>query len=171
LTAIVVRARQDRDIPALADVLLRVHAHDGYPVEGVHAPARWLAPTGLRVAWTAVLAGRPVGHVAVVSPTDTDGVTMVWQREYGHDVARLAIAVRLFVDPSYRHRGAGQLLMAATAEYAALNSYSLAFDVMAKDKHAIRLYERAGCQRIGEILHEHSAGEREPAYVYVAPPR
>jgi hypothetical protein len=45
----------------------------------------------------------------------------------------------------------------------------MAFDVMLKDRDAIRLYEAIGCQRLGTITHEHGDGQFEPAAVYGAP--
>lgn len=165
----IVRTRQDRDVPALAEVLVRVYERDGYPVEGVADPVTWLYPERLLEAWTALIEDQPVGHIAVTEASETDDVTRAWRKFSGSTRHDLAIPVRLFVDPPHRNKGAGELLMAATAKFATLHRYSVAFDVMAKDQQAIQMYERAGCRRIGEITHEHSGGHREPAYVYVAP--
>jgi hypothetical protein len=46
---------------------------------------------------------------------------------------------------------------------------SVAFDVMKKDRAAIRLYEQMGAIPIGDITHHHSQGLNEPAVVYIAP--
>lgn len=81
----------------------------------------------------------------------------------------MAIHFRLFVDPQHRHRGDGSLLIQAPYAFASGRELALAFDVMLKDRDAIRLYERLGCQLLGTIVHEHSDGQAEPAAVYVAP--
>ena len=39
-----VRPREPRDLAQLAEALVRVHAADGYPVEGVADPRAWLEP-------------------------------------------------------------------------------------------------------------------------------
>lgn len=148
---------------------MRVYERDGYPVEGVDRPAEWLYPSRLLTAWTAVFNGQPVGHIAATSAAATDDIMKAWRQFSNSDATRLMIPVRLFVDPPHRKRGAGNLLMSATAEFATRNNFSIAFDVMAKDEQAIRLYERAGCQKIAEIVHEHSGGAREPAYIYTVP--
>jgi len=42
---IVVRERTLADIPAAAAALVEVHRTDGYPVEGVADPIRWVTAT------------------------------------------------------------------------------------------------------------------------------
>jgi hypothetical protein len=59
--------------------------------------------------------------------------------------------------------------MRTAAEHAHALSRPVAFDVMAKDRPAIRLYERMGAIPIGAITHHHSDGLSEPAVVYTAP--
>ncbi len=166
-----IRARQAADIPALAQMLVRVHAEDGYPVEGVADPAAWLTPPREIAAWTALFDGEPIGHMSLTQADDTDDAAVVWQEVTGRDLGTLAIPVRLFVDPPHRQRGAGKLLMLAAHDYASSHGYEMAFDVMLKDQAAIRLYEAVGCRRLGEITHRHSGNAHQPAAVYVAPAR
>lgn len=164
-----IRPRENADVPQLAQVLVRVHAQDGYPVEGVAAPQEWLTPPRELAAWIALWDGQPIGHISLTRATDTDDAAILWRRTTGQDFSQLAIPVRLFVDPQHRHRGAGSLLMQAVFAFATGHQLALAFDVMLKDRDAIRLYERLGCQLLGTIVHEHSDGQAEPAAVYVAP--
>jgi GNAT superfamily N-acetyltransferase len=164
-----IRPRGRGDIPELAKVLVRVHAEDGYPVEGVTDPSGWLTPPRELAAWTAMLNGRPIGHMSLTQAGDTDDAAVIWQHATGQDISRLAIPVRLFVDPQHRQRGAGKLLMLAAHTFASQHGLAMAFDVMLKDREAIRLYEAVGCQRLGEITHQHGDGQTEPAAVYVAP--
>ncbi len=166
---VVIRPRKAADLPELAQVLIRVHAQDGYPVEGVADPQGWLTPPQEIAAWTALHADRPIGQISLTSATAEDDAAILWQRATGLDLGRLVIPVRLFVDPQYRRLGAGQLLMLPAHTYAASNDLAMAFDVMLKDQAAIRLYEAAGCKRLGTIEHHHSNGRTEPAAVYLAP--
>ncbi|MGN6131937.1 MAG: GNAT family N-acetyltransferase [Nocardioidaceae bacterium] len=164
-----IRPREAADIPALAQVLVRVHAKDGYPVEGVAEPDAWLSPARELAAWTALFDGRPIGHMSLTQADETDEAAVLWQKATGGDLDRLAIPVRLFVDPPHRQRGAGKLLMLAAHDYASRHHYEMAFDVMLKDEDAIRLYEALGCRRLGLSTHRHGDGLAEPSAVYVAP--
>lgn len=167
--SLVIRPRETGDLPELAEVLVRVHAHDGYPVEGVADPAAWLTPPRELAAWTAALNRRPIGHMSLTCASPTDDAAVMWKQATRRDISRLAIPVRLFVDPQERQRGAGKLLMLAAHDFAGRQRLELAFDVMLKDRDAIRLYEAFGCQRLGVITHHHSDGQAERAAVYAAP--
>ncbi|WP_280268284.1 GNAT family N-acetyltransferase [Nocardia wallacei] len=165
----VIRPREGNDLPRLAQSLVRVHAQDGYPVEGVSDPEAWLTPPHELAAWTALLEDQPIGHIALTRATEDDDAAQLWHRTTGRSITELALMVRLFVDPEYRRVGAGTLLMASAYRYATTNGLTVAFDVMLKDRDAIRLYEKMGCQRIGTVTHTHSDDQAEPAAVYVAP--
>lgn len=169
MTEIEVRPRRDEDLPALGEVLVRVHQRDGYPVEGVADPIGWLTPPNLLVAWAAVYRRQPVGHAALTRATIEDDAARIWQEYTGESIERLGIPVRLFVDPEYRSQGAGAMLTRTVQEYGREHALALAFDVMLKDRVAIRLYEAAGCIQIGTIAHHHSEGQIEAAAVYVIP--
>jgi GNAT superfamily N-acetyltransferase len=164
-----VRRRQPTDIPELAQVLVRVHALDGYPVEGVADPEAWLEPPGELAGWTALLGKDPIGHISLTEATSADDAARLWVTETGSPYGDVVIPVRLFVDPPRRTHGAGRQLMLAAYEHATSLGKRMVFDVMLKDKQAIRLYEALGCRRLGEITHHHSGGREEPAAVYVAP--
>ncbi|BBZ56050.1 Acetyltransferase (GNAT) family [Mycobacteroides abscessus] len=166
---VVIRRRCQADLAALADVLVRVHARDGYPVEGVDNPEAWIAPPAELAAWVAVYGAEVIGHVALANARDTDDAAMLWQRATGGQISRLAILARLFVDPRYRNVGAGSLLMKAARAFADEHDLAVAFDVMLKDRDAIRLYEKLGYQRLGTVGHEHSGGKAEAAAVYFLP--
>ena len=60
--------------------------------------------------------------------------------------------------------------MGAARQFAEEHQLSVAFDVMLKDRDAIRLYEKLGCLRLGTIVHEHGGNKSEQAAVYLAPP-
>lgn len=166
----VIRPRRPGDLDALADVLVRVHALDGYPVEGVEHPRAWLTPPGQLAAWTALVSDTPIGHIALVKANRDDGAAAVWLRHApGSELDSVALPVRLFVDPEHRGLGAAKQLMATVLQYAHAHALVLVFDVMLKDRAAIHLYETLGCRRLGTIDHRHSDGLVEPAAVYLAP--
>lgn len=48
-----IRSRRDEDLPDLAAALVRVHALDGYPVEGVADPEAWLRHPNELQSWIA----------------------------------------------------------------------------------------------------------------------
>lgn len=169
MNGVIIRRRRSADLAALADVLVRVHARDGYPVEGVGNPEAWIAPPAELAAWTAIYEAEPIGHVALARACDTDDAPMLWKRATGGDMSRLAIVARLFVDPDRRNLGAGALLMEAAHRFAAERHLALALDVMLKDHGAIRLYEKLGYQRLGTVVHAYSDGMTEPAAVYFRP--
>lgn len=166
---VVIRRRQQSDLAALAEVLVRVYARDGYPVEGVDDPEAWIAPPAELAAWTAVLGQEVIGHVALARARDDDDSAALWQRATSGDIGRLTILARLFVDPGCRNVGAGSLLMGAARRFADEHGLAIAFDVMLKDSAAIRLYEKLGYQRLGTIVHEYSGGKVEAAAVYFLP--
>lgn len=165
-TDVVIRRRRDADLPALAEVLVRVHALDGYPVEGVSDPEGWLRHPRELQSWIAESGGAPVGQVTLTRASTDDDAARVWLEHSGASVDRLVIPVRLFVDPEHRASGAGTRLMRTAMEYAEGVRCCVAFDVMEKDVAAVRLYERMGAVRLGSIEHRHSNGSVEPAAVY-----
>lgn len=161
-----VRERRDTDLPDLAAALVRVHARDGYPVEGVADPVAWLKHPHALQSWTAVVKGSPIGQVTLTEADPHDDAARAWLEKTDGSPGELAILVRLFVEPAHRSSGAGRLLMTAALDHAYHVGRAVALDVMSKDAAAIRLYERLGAHRIGEIVHHHSDGLTEPAIVF-----
>jgi GNAT superfamily N-acetyltransferase len=166
---VTIRPRRDADLPALAAALVRVHALDGYPVEGVADPEAWLRHPNEIQSWTADDDGTPIGQITLTRAEPADDAARAWRDETGGEIDRLAIPVRLFVDPDHRGSGAGRLLMESAVEFARTQGLAIAFDVMLKDRAAIRLYERLGAQHITDLTHHYGDGLTEPAAVYAVP--
>lgn len=167
--SLTIRTRQPADFPALGQVLVRVYDADGYPVEGVADPEKWLVRQREIAAWTVLLDKEPIGHISLTRGSPEDDAARLWAETNQSDCSDVAVPVRLFVDPPHRGLGAGRELMLAAYQHATKIHNRLVFDVMLKDKQAIRLYEGLGCVRLGTITHHHSGGRQEPAAVYVAP--
>ncbi|UPK75697.1 GNAT family N-acetyltransferase [Nocardioidaceae bacterium SCSIO 66511] len=167
--AALVRRRHEDDLTELAQVLVRVHALDGYPVEGVADPEAWLTPDTELASWTAEYDGTIIGQITLAQATPDDDAAQVWRDATDGSIEELTIPLRLFVDPAHRDLGAGRDLMLAAGTYAVTHGRPIAFDVMLKDKRAIALYESIGCRRLGTITHRHSEGLTEPAAVYAGP--
>jgi len=162
-----VRERQNDDLSVLAAVLERVHAHDGYPVEGVADPRAWLEhPHEIR-SWTAVVDGVPVGQVTLTEAQPEDDAACAWIERTGGSVADIAVMARLFLDPGHRGVGLARLLVLALRRHAQLVGRTVVFDVMAKDVAAIHFYDRAGAEQIAEVTHRFNVDLTEPAFVYV----
>ncbi len=159
-----IRRREESDLPGCAAVLEEVYVQDGYPVEGVDDALGWLTPDGLVDAWVAEADGKVVGHLCVTAERGEDAARL-WQARDGRPVGIMA---RLFVHPDARGHSLGEGLTVAAMKDAHERGTRLVLDVMEKDRAAIRLYERLGWDRLGEI--SHVVGDRRvPAFAYVSP--
>ena len=58
MSEVVVRRRQLSDLAELAEVLIRVHARDGYPVEGVDDPDTSELLTAIKAAYAVLRAAQ-----------------------------------------------------------------------------------------------------------------
>lgn len=125
-----------------------------------------LRPRGEIASWIAEASGAPIGQSSLTRAPADDAVTRLWLRETGGDRARLALLVRVFVDPDHRSYGVGRQLVQTAIDHARASGLAVALDVMKKDRVAIRLYEKMGARRLGSITHHHSDGLTEPAAVY-----
>ena len=157
------------DLDALADVLVEVHAADGYPVEGVDDPRAWLSLSDPVGQWTALVDGRPVGHVAIVPlPKESEAPDLLRALEYGA-IGPVGVLVRLFVAPAARGASIGHELMEVAERQARALGLGLTMEVMEKDQDALRLYERRGWRRIGTFEHFYDRDLSVRAVALVAP--
>jgi len=161
--AALIRPRAEADLPACVGALRATHEASGYPAVWPRDPVRWLTSSGRDVqAWVAADDGAVVGHVALGRDDDIAGTATT---------PSLAI-MRLFVAPAARGRGVGAALLAAAVDVVRANASRPVLTVADSGDAAIRLYERAGWQRIGQ----RRAGWQEPdgrhptVYDYVLDP-
>ncbi|WP_079126243.1 GNAT family N-acetyltransferase [Streptomyces sp. ERV7] len=165
---IVIRPRTAHDVAAAGEVLREVFAIDGYPVEGVADPIAWLTPPRLVRAWVATEAASIVGHVSV-SEISGDSVPLFPESTERASGEQSAVLERLFVSPAARGKQVGAQLVVAATEYAVETGVRLFLEVLAKDKAAIRLYERLGWTFIGAASHAYGNAERAESRWYRAP--
>ncbi|QMU70500.1 GNAT family N-acetyltransferase [Streptacidiphilus sp. P02-A3a] len=166
--SVLVRRRLDDDLPQAAAGLVRVHARDGYPVEGVDRPEAWLTPKGTLDAWVAVRSRAVVGHVLVSRPADEPAVAL-WTGRSGEGVDSVAVLARLFVVPEARNMAVGESLIGAAVAHFRGRGIRLVLDVLRKDTAAIRLYTRLGWENIGSAVHPYGVGKQAEAFGFVAP--
>jgi ribosomal protein S18 acetylase RimI-like enzyme len=164
----VVRERTDTDLAGAAKALVEVYAADGYPVEGVDQPEAWLQPEGLIRAWVAVMNGKIVGHVGISQSQGEEAVKLYLDQEPVPE-DQVTVLARLFVHPEARKRAIGKKLLVAVYDYAQQHGLRIVGEAMAKDKTAIRLYERLGCRILGETTHHYGDGQETPAVCFAAP--
>lgn len=162
-----IRPPREQDLHAAADVLVAVHAADGYPVEGVADPVAWLLPAGLRRAWVAEHDGHIVGHIGLATAGPDHAAAEVWMKDHPEDT--LGVLCRLFVSPAARGHALGERLLTVATDHASAEGLRTVGDVMATDAVAIHLYEKLGRQRIADVTHPDGHGNNIPAHCYVAP--
>lgn len=169
MSEVKIRPTIPADLDALADVLVRVHATDGYPVEGVDDPRSWVDLPEAVGQWTALLEGRPVGHAALMRPAREDRAAELLVERDRTAPAGIAVLARLFVAPKVRGSGVAQRLVEVVHGAASSNGQRLVLEVMGKDAAAIRLYKRNGWQSLGVFHHQTPAGDVHEAEAFVAP--
>ncbi|WP_221348151.1 GNAT family N-acetyltransferase [Streptomyces beigongshangae] len=167
-SGVVIRPREDADLPGAAAALTEVHATDGYPVEGVAHPEAWLRSDDVLASWVAAAGRRIVGHVAVMRPGGEDAVSL-WTEQSGSDEQHIGVLARLFVLREARRQALGERLVRAAMDYGLSTGRRLVLDVVVKDSAAISLYERLGWLRTGRATHPYGTGHSVEAICYVAP--
>jgi GNAT superfamily N-acetyltransferase len=164
---ILLQRRCAGDVEACVNILAAVHIADGYPAFWPDRPAEWLVSRRERWAWIAVEAAQSViGHVAL---HDTAGhpAERLWQASVDADYGPLIALSRLFVSPAARGQGVGRSLLALASDYAVSQGRSPVLDVAQDNEAAVRLYERRGWHRVGELAAD--CRRRIPVFLYVSP--
>ncbi len=164
-----IRPRQDDDVPGLVEVLRRVHEADGYPVNLPPDAGAWLCGERVRASWVATLDGRLVGQVSRAVVTG-DNAAAIWLDAVGCTPEELAVVKRLFVDPGVTGRGIGRRLLDAVVEDAHRLGLRPVLDVDAGGARGRFLYESAGWQLVGVSDLPWSTGGVFPVACYVGPP-
>jgi len=145
-----VRPREATDLPALVEVLTAQQPASRYPL-------RWPLPFPVEdfvvrevdlAAWTALLDGRPVGHVSAQHATD-EVVLPLWERGHGRSADRLGVVGTLFVDPGVRRRGLGRRLHDTAVDWLREHDLGPCLDVVPIHAPAQEMYAAAGWREVG----------------------
>nr|WP_279672268.1 GNAT family N-acetyltransferase [Flexivirga meconopsidis] len=146
---IIIRQREDADLPALGALLERDQPTTRYPFV-------WPFPGGSDAflrrstevqSWTAEVDGRPVGHASVTTASD-DPISRAWAAAHHADISELRCISALFADLTLAGHGVGSRLLAAATEYAEADGYPV-LDVVAAHETPVKLYLKRGWQIIG----------------------
>lgn len=145
-SALVIRARQDTDLSALAYLLGRQQAQTRYPfVWPFPRPVEEFLkrPTELQ-AWVATIDDDVVGHVALESVGD-DPIGRSWAAAHNAPLSQLRCVSVFFADISRAGQGIGSRLLATATEAALAEGYPV-LDVVAAHETPVNLYLRRGWQ-------------------------
>lgn len=152
--AVRIRERTPDDLPALARALAAQQPHTGYPQRW---PLPWpvesfLQRQGELGAWVATLGDTdvPVGHVSVTAVAGDGPEVDGWVAGTGRPVEELAAVSVLFVDHEVSGLGVGRALLEASVGFIRGRGRVPVLDVVQETERAVRLYQRAGWQVVGE---------------------
>lgn len=145
-----VRRLEEGDLDHLVAVLERVHTATGYPASTPDDPRQWIRGPRTTASWTAVLGGRPVGHVAAAT-AGGDRAADVWAVALEQPVEAMTVVKRLFVDPPAHGRGIGRLLLDEVVDHAHAAGLWPVLDVGADAVAPARLYRSAGFVKVGSV--------------------
>ena len=186
-TTTIIRPRNPSDLPSCASLLTRVHARDGYPVQGVSHAIEFLSSPSTLEAWvaeetetaTAIATNgdtndspkqpsptpkKILGHVSLTSPSPTsssDPAVALWRSQ--HPSEPIAALERLFVDPEARGQRLAAKLLLAASEEAGKRGLRVVLFALVKDQGAMRLYERNGWREFGRKMFAYRDGEGREA--------
>lgn len=152
-----IRPRHPSDLPRLVDILLTQRTGSGYPVSlPPDGPVGLIAREHEVNAWVAEIEGDVVGHISLCrapDPVPTDMGEEVDQYLSAHacSPAELGIISALFLADSVRRRGLGRALLEHAMAACRAASLRACLDVVVLHTDALRLYERLGWERVGEI--------------------
>jgi GNAT superfamily N-acetyltransferase len=164
-----VRPRRDEDLDRCVAMATVVHREDHYPFFLSTDLRSFLAVPDALGAWVVERGDDIVGHAAL-HPTTAKAVMALAIDATGLGPDDFGIVSRLVVSAGARGTGAAQqLLEAATAQAYALGRQPM-LDVDVRTEAAIRLYERNGWRRLGQVASRFPGGTLEE-YVYLGPER
>ncbi|GAA1506891.1 GNAT family N-acetyltransferase [Nocardioides humi] len=149
-----VRRRRTADLPVLAEVLLAQQSSSRYPFrDPLPVPVeQFLHADDALSAWTAELAGRPVGHVCRTGPAGgfpgAAALNAACTAAHGCEVGDLGWVSTLFVGVEARGRGLGRLLLdVVVADIRAAGRHPC-LEVLPVHPAALTLYRREGWSEV-----------------------
>jgi GNAT superfamily N-acetyltransferase len=166
---VVIRAKVEADAAGVLDLLLRVHATDGYPL---HVSPEQV-PVFLRsghevVAWVAEQDGRIVGHVALHWDS-ADATLASAQRATSLPIEQFLMVARLFVAPELHGTGLGRNLLRHAAAQAQSLERRAVLNVAQALLPAVALYDAEGWTRVDALQLAVAPDTVLDLWVYVSP--
>ena len=167
---VLIRARREGDVPALAQVLADQQPTTRYPL-------RWPLPFPVEQflvrateeqAWVAELAGDPVGHVTVSRVSDPE-IAAILEPTVG--LTAIASISVLFVADHLRGSGIGGRLLDTAVTSIVRSGRRPVLDVVAGHHPAVEVYRHRGWQEVGRCRPAWLPAEQEPVIVMVWPDR
>jgi GNAT superfamily N-acetyltransferase len=168
---LIIRPRRPDDLPLLAQVLLAQQPLTRYPFRNpLPIPVeRFLHAHDARAAWTAEIAGRPVGHVCRVGPPhgypEAAAMNHACARDHGCAVDDLGWVATLFVDPTARGLGVGRALLRAAVAGIREAGLRPCLEVLPVHAAALAMYESSGWREVLPVRPEWlraAAGDEVP---------
>lgn len=145
---LVIRERQDNDLPALTALIARQQAQTQYPYTWPFPrPIEQFLkrPTELH-SWVAQLGAQVVGHIAITS-VDDDELGRSWAAAHNARLDELRCVSVFFTDLRIAGHGAGSRLLQQATECALAEGYPV-LDVVAAHEGPTNLYLHRGWQII-----------------------
>ena len=166
------RVRRDDDLDSCQRLAQAVHEFDGYPPRLADDLRLFVSAPEALGAWVVESDGDIVGHVAL--QRKSSGAVMALASDAtGWAPDRLCVVARLLVLPTERRKGLGSSLLGVAAEAGRSGARWPVLDVAIHFKPAIRLYEKSGWVRAGQVNVSFSGAEPLEEFVYIGwpPPR
>lgn len=162
-----IRRKVEADTDACHQLLLAVHAADGYPAVMPPDPRRFMTPRREYAGWVAEQDGGIVGHVALHG-AGNNPMTPPACAATGLAVDQLCALARLVVDPSVRRLGLARRLLEVATAHALGEGRRPILDVVQGATGPIALYESAGWRRLCPLTLE-LGEDRLDVWVYLGP--
>lgn len=163
-----VRLRNQSDLATCIRIAEMVHRIDGYPKYLPTDLQQFLASPDALSAWVAEENGDVVGHVAL-HQRSSDAVLALAAKALRQPADRLGVVARLLVAPEVRRKGIGRVLLATAAEEALRRGLWPILDVVTEHREAIRLYEKEGWIRAGQVTAKFGDGIELEEIVFLGP--
>ena len=155
-----IRPRRPDDVPLLAQVLLAQQPLTRYPFRNpLPMPVdRFLHADDAQDAWTAEIAGRPVGHVCRVRPPsghpEAEAMNEACARAHRCAVDDLGWVATLFVAPAARGLGVGRALLDAAVAGIRSTGLRPCLEVLPVHAAALAMYTSSGWREVLRVRPE-----------------
>ena len=165
---VLIREREEADLPQCLGVAELVRQIDGYPPYLGNGIRQFIECRGALSVWVATDGSEILGHVAL-NPSSSGEVVQLASEKLGVSAADLGVVARLLVAPAHRRVGIGRALLLKATEEAWERSLVPILDVATHFSGSIRLYEKSGRTRLGRVTNRFPDDSTLEEFVYSAP--